>query len=219
MVGDTCSPIVLSSGDLNNDAKLQVNETWKYNCSTTLSETHTNTVVATGWANGISATDIASATVVVGLPVTPPLIHVTKVPDPLALRAGGGMVTYMEKITNPGTVPLSNVTLTDDKCSPMKYISGDLNSDYMLDPTETFTYKCSTNLIQTTTNTAIATGTANGMMVRDIAVATVVVAAAVPSLPNTGFGLTEKMFTLIAVSMGLVAVLLLLYFKRKKLLA
>lgn len=198
MVGDTCSPIVLGSGDTNGDSKLDMNETWIYTCSTTLTATHTNTVVATGWANGISATDIASATVVVGLPIVPPLIHLTKVPSPLALKAGGGMVTYTEKITNPGTVPLNNVQLADDKCGPMKYISGDTNVDLKLDTTETWTYTCQTNLTQTTTNTAIATGEANGFTVRDIAVATVVVptfrpaAPVVPRLPNTGVAPLEE---------------------------
>lgn len=187
MVGDTCSPITLTSGDTNADAKLDLNETWVYHCSTTLSATHTNTVVATGWANGLSATDIASATVIVGLPTVPPLIHVTKIPSPLTLRAGGGMVTYTERVTNPGTVALSNVRLTDNTCSPMNRISGDTNNDSKLDPTETWTYTCRTNLAATTTNTATATGEANGLTVRDFAIATVTVAAVVPKLPSTGF--------------------------------
>lgn len=186
MVGDTCSPIVLASGDTNANSKLDVNETWIYKCSTILTQTHTNTVVATGWANNISATDIANATVVVGVPVVPPLIHVTKIPNPLTLLAAGGMVTYTEKITNPGTVALSNVRLTDDKCEPMKYISGDINNDTKLDTTETWTYTCRTNLSETTMNTAVATGEANGLSVRDVAVATVVVSPVVPALPNTG---------------------------------
>lgn len=186
MVGDTCSPITLASGDTNTDAILQVSETWTYTCSTTLSETHTNTVVATGWANGLSAVDIASATVVVGLPTVPPLIHVTKVPSPLTLAAGGGMVTYTERITNPGTVALSDVILSDDKCSPMNYISGDTNGDSKLDTTETWVYTCRVNLSNTTTNTAIAVGQANGFSVRDFAIAAVTVATAVPALPSTG---------------------------------
>jgi hypothetical protein len=191
MVDDTCSPITLISGDTNNNAKLDVNETWIYRCSTTLSATHTNTVTATGMANGISAVDIASATVVVGASVVPPLIHVTKIPKPLALPAGAAMVTYTEKITNPGTVVLSNVLLTDDKCAPMKYISGDINGDSKLDVNETWTYTCQMNLIKTTTNTAMASGEANGLTARDFAIATVVVVAvagtaAVPALPNTG---------------------------------
>src|SRR6185295_17554154 len=193
MVGDSCSPVRLISGDSNGDAKLDVNETWIHRCSTTLSETHTNTVVATGWANGLSATDIASATVVVGVPaVVPPLIHVTKVPNPLTLLAGGGMVVYTEMVTNPGTVALSNVRLTDNKCGPMKYLSGDANNDSKLDPTESWRYFCRSNLTKTTTNTAIARGEANGLTVRDFAIATVVVATAVPKLPNTGYAPAEN---------------------------
>lgn len=117
IIGDTCSPIVLVSGDTNNDSKLDMNETWVNTCTKTISETHTNTAVATGWANGISAVDVASATVVVGLPIVPPLIHVVKIPSPLTLPAGAGMVTYTYTVTNPGTVALSNVNITDDKCT------------------------------------------------------------------------------------------------------
>lgn len=185
MVGDTCSPIILVSGDTNSNANLEVDETWTYRCSTTLAKTHTNTVVATGWANGLSAVDIANATVVVGAPVVPPLIHVTKIPSPLTLSAGGGLVTYTKIVTNPGTVALSNVRVTDDKCSPMNYISGDMNANSRLDTNEAWTYICRTNLTKTTTNTAVASGEANGLTARDFAVATVVVVP--PKLPNTGF--------------------------------
>jgi len=220
MVGDTCSPIVLASGDTNGDAILQVNEIWVYRCSTTLAETHTNTVTATGWANGISTTDIASATVVVGEPIIPPLIHVTKVPDPLAFLAGGGLVTYTEKITNPGTVALSSVALTDDKCAPVKFVSGDTNGDSLLDPAETWVYTCTTKLTQTTTNTATASGMANGMTVRDFAIATVVVASrAVPALPKTGFDPSANGLSFIAFAAALAAVSLLFYAIQKKIVA
>lgn len=203
LVGDTCGPIVLSSGDTNGDSKLDMSETWIYHCSTTLTETHTNTVVATGWANGISSVDAASATVVVGAAVVPPLIHVTKIPSPLALQAAGGVVTYTEKITNPGTIALSNVNLTDDKCGPLVYVSGDVNGDSLLAPTETWTYTCRTTLAKTTTNTAIASGTANGFTVRDIAVATVVVP--VTGLPNTGIPPEEQNLARTLAVIGLLA--------------
>lgn len=215
MVGDTCSPITLTSGDLNTNAKLEVNETWVYNCSTTLSETHTNTVVATGWANGLSATDIASANVIVGLPIVPPLIHVTKVPTPFTLSAGGGYVTYTNKVTNPGTVALSNVKVTDNKCGPVTLVSGDANADAKLDVNETWTYTCRTNLTATTMNTVIATGEANGIVARDLAVATVVVAAATPMLPNTGFGPGVNMY-LMLVGLLLASAALLLVAKKNK---
>ncbi len=216
MVGDTCSPIVLASGDTDGDSQLDLTETWTYRCTTTLTETHTNIVTATGWANGLSATDIASATVVVGLPIVPPLIHVTKVPSPLALSAGGGNVTYTERITNPGTVSLSNVTLVDDKCSPMTYISGDSNNDDLLDVSETWTYTCTHRLSATTTNTAIASGTANGLTVRDIAIATVVVAAAAPALPATGLASTNPAMVWGLIAAGLFLSGALALFLRKK---
>jgi len=218
MVGDTCAPIVLVSGDTDGDNRLDVTETWVHTCTTTLTETHTNTVVATGWANGLSAVDIASATVVVGIPLVPPLIHLTKIPNALALLAGGGMVTYTETITNPGTVPLTNVTLSDDKCSPMRYVSGDTNVDSLLDVTESWTYTCSSNLTATTTNTAVASGAANGFTVRDFAVATVVVAAVVapaggivPSLPATGLEPAQGIPAWVLLAAGFVALSSALY--------
>lgn len=130
-----------------------------------------------------SISDIVNTTVVT-LPIVSPLIHVTKIPSTLVLVAGGGLVTYVEKISNPGLVALSNIHLTDDKCSPVRYISGDINNDSKLDTTEEWTYTCEAKLIKTTTNTAIASGEANNLIARDTAVATVVVA--IPSLPKAG---------------------------------
>lgn len=189
MVDDSCSIVTLISGDANNNDKLDVNETWIYRCSSMLSKTHTNIVVATGWANGMVATDIANSTVAVGVPGLPntglvtPLIHVTKTSNPLSLPAGGGMVVYTEKVSNPGINPLNNVSLTDDKCSPLKYVSGDTNRDSKLDVNETWTYTCVAVLFKTTTNYAIASGEVNGVVTRDLAVATVTVT---PNFPNTG---------------------------------
>ena len=191
IVGDTCKPIVLVSGDINNDKKLDVNEVWVNRCTTNLTKTHTNTAVAIGWANGISATDIASATVVVGAPIVPPLIHIRKVPSPLALPIGGGKVTYSYTVTNPGTVPLSNVFVTDDKCTglPGRVVGhpGDLNKNNLLESNEAWSFTCLSNLTQSTTNIAMASGDANGLTAKDFAVATVIVAGFVPGLPNTGF--------------------------------
>jgi len=201
VVDDSCSPMKFISGNTNADSWLDLNEKWTYQCTSTLSATHTNSVVATGWANGRIATDIATATVVVGANVTPPLIHVTKVPSPLALLAGPGIVTYTEKVTNPGVAALSNIVLTDDKCSPLNYISGDLNNDSKLDTTETWTYTCQTNLSTTTTNTARVQGTVNGFIAKDFAIVTVVVST--PGLPKTGFPPRgENMMWYVIVSAG-----------------
>jgi hypothetical protein len=216
MNDDSCAPVALVSGDTNNDSILDVAEIWTYTCSTTLTATRTNIVTAMGQANGLSDTDTATATVVVGIPVVPPLIHVTKVPNPLTLAAGGGAVTYTEKITDPGTVPLDNVVLTNDKCAPMKYVSGDMNGDSKLDPTETWTYTCTTKLAKTTTNITTVSGTANGMTVRDLAIATIVVAPVVPKLPNTGFAPSFSLKTIIALAESALALLALVFVALKK---
>ncbi|KKW19121.1 MAG: hypothetical protein UY63_C0021G0004 [Parcubacteria group bacterium GW2011_GWA2_51_10] len=215
MVGDTCSPIVLVSGDTDGDSQLDVNETWVHTCSTTLTETHTNTVVATGWANGISSVDIASAIVVVGLPIVPPLIHVVKTPNKFDLPAPGGAVTYFYSVTNPGTEPLSDVTITDNKCTglPGRVVGhpGDLNKNNLLESNETWQFTCKTNLKKTTTNIGTAQGSANGLTVRDFSIVTVVVGAVVPKLPNTGFAPWEM-----AIPAGIFAAAVLFYFVRRK---
>ena len=215
VVDDSCSPMKFISGNTNADSWLDLNEKWTYQCTSTLSATHTNSVVATGWANGRIATDIATATVVVGANVTPPLIHVTKVPSPLALLAGPGIVTYTEKVTNPGVAALSNIVITDDKCSPLNYISGDLNNDSKLDTTETWTYTCQTNLSTTTTNTARVQGTVNGFIAKDFAIVTVVVST--PGLPKTGFPPRgENMMWYVIVSAGILVSLFSFYLVKNK---
>jgi hypothetical protein len=186
IVGDTCSPIILAGGDINTDTKLDIDETWVYTCTQTLSETYTNTAVATGWANGISAVDIASATVIVDEPIVPPLIHVVKKPNVLVAPVGGE-VTYTYTVTNPGTVPLSNVFIADNKCTglPGRVLGhpGDLNKNNLLESNETWTFTCQTNLTKTTTNIGTVNGSANGLTAVDHSLATVVVT---PKLPNTG---------------------------------
>ncbi|MEJ0021665.1 MAG: peptidoglycan-binding domain-containing protein [Candidatus Doudnabacteria bacterium] len=200
LTDDSCSPLTLVSGDANNNGALDANETWVYTCTTTLTATQTNTVTATGFANGLSTTDTATATVVVGAPglpntgvVIPPLIHVTKIPSPMSLPVGGGMIAYSYTVTNPGIVALSNVNLIDNTCSPLSDPSGDANSNNLLDVSETWSYACRTNLKTTTTNTATATGTANGITATDSASVTVIVSVpglsalpVVPGFPNTG---------------------------------
>ncbi|PIT88037.1 MAG: hypothetical protein COU29_03425, partial [Candidatus Magasanikbacteria bacterium CG10_big_fil_rev_8_21_14_0_10_36_32] len=224
---DSCSSTIFISGDTNADTRLDMDETWIYKCSATLFKTHTNNVVATGWANGISVTDVANATVVVGLPVVPPLIHVTKVPNPLALSAGGGAVTYTYTVTNPGTAPLSNVSITDDKCTGLlgrvTGHPGDINKNNLLESNEKWSFTCKTELTKTTTNVGTAVGSANGLTATDFAIVTVVVSdvavsSAVPKLPTTGFPPAEKniLWTIIIFSGALILISISLVLVLKK---
>ena len=178
---DVCSGVSYLSGDTNADSILNTSETWRYSCVANLAVTTTNIVTATGQANGFTATDTASATVVVSAPLVAPLINITKVPTPLSLPGGIGLITYNYAVTNVGTVAMNNVTVSDDKCSPASYISGDTDGDLNLDVGETWNYRCAATLAVTTTNIVTATGQANGFTATDTASATVVVTAALVS--------------------------------------
>ena len=120
-------------------------------------------------------------------PAHNPKIHIVKSPSVTSLPAGGGSVTYTYHVTATGNVPLSDVSVSDDKCSPVSYVSGDTNDDDFLDLSETWVFTCAADLTETTTNTAVATGYDGEDKVSDDDDATVTVApteqSAEPSSP------------------------------------
>jgi uncharacterized repeat protein (TIGR01451 family) len=75
----------------------------------------------------------------------------------------GDAVTYTYTVTNPGNVPLSSVSVTDDKIEDVTYQSGDTNGDGRLDTHETWvftaTYNVTTEDSSPLVNTAAAAGT------------------------------------------------------------
>jgi hypothetical protein len=83
-------------------------------------------------------------------------------------RNVGQTADYTLTVTNPGNVPLSNVRVTDTKCNaaPVRQPGaqgGDVNSDNILQVTETWIYTCSrlivTADVPSVTNIATAIGT------------------------------------------------------------
>jgi hypothetical protein len=88
-----------------------------------------------------------------------PIIGVSKIPNPLSLPLGQGMVTYNYVVWNiGGRQAMIDVAVNDDKCSPLLLISGDSNSNDKLDIDERWNYSCATVLSTTTTNTVFAYG-------------------------------------------------------------
>jgi uncharacterized repeat protein (TIGR01451 family) len=152
---DRCSPVTFVGGDTNHDGLLDLSETWTYTCSTTISVDTTNTAEARG-------TDSASGTVTYTdtafVDVVNPDIGIVKTADPTVVYANDG-VTYTYTVTNPGDDPLSNVSVSDDRCNPVTFVGGDTNYDGLLDLSETWTYTCSTTISVDTINTAEARGT------------------------------------------------------------
>lgn len=190
VVDDTCSPIQFVEGDDNSNSLLDYSETWRFVCTTTLSETTQSIATAEGTANNITAKHSAYATVVVGSNNPPPLVsivNITKVAYPLSLPAEGGKITFTYRVNNPGIVPLSNVIVTDDKCSAMSGKLGDTNVNNLLDVNEVWIYRCTTNLQKTTTNTVHVTAFANGLKAVGEATISVTVAAPAVASPTLGF--------------------------------
>ena len=60
-------------------------------------------------------------------------IAIQKTANPTNLPIGGGPVTYTYTVTNPGNVALTDITVSDDHCATVTYVSGDANADQALD--------------------------------------------------------------------------------------
>ena len=97
-----------------------------------------------------------------------PAIDVTKTANPTELLQTGA-VTYTYSVRNTGDVPLADVAtrITDDKCAPVTYVSGDEDLDGLLDtPTSIFEDSADETWLFTsrrssrhTVNTVTVTGT------------------------------------------------------------
>ena len=147
--------------------------------------TNVATAQATPSGGGLPITSppgTATVTVLGGDP-TQPGIAVAKTAKAAAGRVtwakglqvpAGSMVTYTYKVTTgTGNEPIRVTSLVDDKCSPVspKLASdgshkGDLDKDGLVDPGETWVYRCTQAIWVDTTNIAVITGTdANGSTV------------------------------------------------------
>ena len=104
-----------------------------------------------------------------------PDIHLEKTASLVAVQAPGGPVTYTFVVTNTGDVPLTSVDVDDDKCSPVAYVSGDTDGDDKLDLTESWTFTCTAEITEDTTNIGVATGHDGDTTVTDDDTVTVVI--------------------------------------------
>jgi uncharacterized repeat protein (TIGR01451 family) len=148
---DKCSPVTLQSGDANSNGKLDKTETWVFTCTANLATTTINTAIASGtdalgttvtWCSNpgsppentiCSQTERAQATVTVIHPATTLSKSVSAVVT----------ATYTYKETNSGDVPLTNVSVTDDKCASVTFVStsdgSGANAPLLPGATRTFT--------------------------------------------------------------------------------
>ena len=88
--------------------------------------------------------------------VPKPGINVVKTASASSVTVGGS-VTHTYEVSNTGDIELLNVNVTDDKCDPVTYKSGDTNNDKKLQVDEKWIFEC-TMINEPTTNTAVASG-------------------------------------------------------------
>ena len=151
---DTCSPILPSP----NVASLGQSATTAFTCTHvyTTAGKFTNNATLTATAcndpncitTGDNVTEKANATVTVTVASTTltKSANVTSGLAPLPVK-----YSYVEK--NDGTAPINNISVSDNKCSP---VTGGATS---LLPGQSATFTCVTILNENTTNIATATGT------------------------------------------------------------
>jgi hypothetical protein len=151
---DDLSP-AFTGGDTDGDGLLDPGETWTYSATGTVGAVdYCNTGTASGDADGTTA--VASDPACYRVPVVAPVIAIVKLvdgQDANNLPAGpvltpGAAVTWTYSVTNPGTMSLANVTVSDDNGTPANaaddfiptLTGGDTDGDGLLDPGETWTY-------------------------------------------------------------------------------
>ncbi len=142
--------------------------------------------------NKVSMLAILSVSLVFGLvgPLTTfadniPFINITVTPSiTTPLPYGGDIVAYTYNVTNPSLVSMSNVSISDNRCSSISGHSGDFNGNNLLDPSESWVYHCQVNIPISTTSIITVQGSGNNFTANNYAFASVLVSF--PGFPNTG---------------------------------
>ena len=169
---DKLGAITSFTGDTDNDGLLDVTETWTYTATTIATAgQYVNTGTVTGNPvdeNGNDIPGLADQTdsdidhhfgATAGVNIVK-LTNGTDNNTPTGpVVPVGSTVTFTYIVTNTGNVPLSNVSVTDDKGVTPVYQSGDSDGDGLLDVSETWTYTASTTATAGQyTNTGTVTG-------------------------------------------------------------
>jgi len=89
-----------------------------------------------------------------------PQLALTTSVNPVTVTPGS-KITYTYLVKNLSTdTSFTNVTVTDDKCQPVAYVSGDTNNDKQLSVGETWKETCTTTILKDQQNNARVTAKA-----------------------------------------------------------
>ncbi|GAB2841437.1 hypothetical protein ACFQ0P_01215 [Microbacterium insulae] len=168
---ETPSLVSKTGGDQDDALQRDPPELWTYDCTAVVSAPTLNIAAVIALGGSTFGLEIPVAAFAGERVQTfDPRIEVTKTANPTTTTPGG-RVTYTYEVRNTGDVPLAGVAerIADDTCSPVGYVSGDIDGDGLLDTPnsifedsldETWVFTCSTTVRVTTVNTVVVTGTA-----------------------------------------------------------
>jgi uncharacterized repeat protein (TIGR01451 family) len=163
-VTDPDVTLTYSSGDTHNTGVLDVDETWVYTGSYTVTQADMD---AGGTIHGVvtaDSTQSSSDTAETDVTVTQsPSLNVTASTDVSSVDAAGDVIVYTVNVDNTGNVTLDDITVTDPDVV-LTYTSGDSDSDGRLDVTEIWVYTGSYTVTQTDMD---AGGTIHGVVTAD----------------------------------------------------
>ena len=149
----------------DNDALLEVGETWGYTAAHTVTQAE---IDSNGGGDGdidniatVDSVETGPDTADASVPVAQtPALNITKVVNdvdgdttaPVA-DAAGDVVTYTISVANTGNQTLTGVTVTDTLDPTVTFVSGDTDADGDLDVGETWTYSASYTVQQSDIDT------------------------------------------------------------------
>ncbi|NNL46788.1 MAG: LPXTG cell wall anchor domain-containing protein, partial [Acidimicrobiia bacterium] len=161
------SVISLTGGDINGNGILEATETWTFEATYSVTVDDPDPLSTNGTVIGLDAeTDPVSDSD--GHPVdidfAPALDIVTDGP---AVAHVNDSVTFTYAVTNDSTVgdgsPIGSVNVVDDQAGPATYVSGDTNTNDLLEVGETWRYEATYTVEATDPDPLSNTGTANGV--------------------------------------------------------
>ena len=149
---DKCFVFFYLDGDANDNGTLDIDETWRFTCESTLDE-DTSNVVRVDAEDSLGKAVIDETTAYVDVLDTD--IDLRKSVDQPIIYVDG-RVTYTIEVENIGLDPLYGVVVTDAYCTPV-YVSGDSEPLDVLGVGEVWVYTCTMSLDEDRVNTASVT--------------------------------------------------------------
>lgn len=211
-VTDPMMPLGNPVGDVNNNAKLDVNETWTYKGIYTVSQAdidnNGNGIIAGKLVNTVNAggrrpdgTALTPVIAIANVDVQPvSTVRLTKASATTAINVAGQQVPYTITLVNTGTVAVSDVDVADPMLAKLTFSNGDVNGNNKLDVNETWTYIGSYTVTQSDIdnqgNTSVKgnlvnTATANGKNPDGTAIATVSSTKTIPVQQTISLNFTK----------------------------